>query len=447
MVIKFFQNLISSKRNLILMATGLIVFFVLAVLTVFLLFYRGDINLIVDHYPVTVQIDNREYQQTEDKTYRLQAGQRELSVSREGFVTERREFVVIRSEVSNLRIELEESVSPALIAEEEIWPVSKYRSDKIVYLDKNDKSFESVSLDNLQITTLTERNQGEITEVIFARDKSLVILKAKGLLRVNNFIDRSRVRGADFRGTSFVYPNQNEINLINTVVSGVETTWIFDWAVYNFGSVQPILLNPAVREIAWSPDASEIAYTYDDGQDKSLIVAKSDGTEWRRIIGDIGSLSNAHIYWSANSQNILLQDEPGQVFLVNLAANILEPLLEGDGFGRLKVSPENSEFMVVKDNELRLYDFDGNYRLLGGRVDINLVEWLDADRLVFVSDDTSLYLYNVREGGYEIISKLDISGLKMINRLKIFGDGAVWLIDERGAWAAKDYIEKSLIRE
>ena len=447
MAIKFFQNLISSKRNLIWMAASLVVVFVLAVLGIFMLFYRGDLNLSVSKYPVVVQINNREYEQTEDKTYRLQAGKHELAVSRSGFVTERREFGIARSETTNIGIDLELSISPVLIAERDIWPVSEYRDDKIVYFDKVDKSFKSVGLDSFQATTLTERNQGDIAETIFAEGKSLVLLKANGLLRVNNFTDRSREKGADFRGTSFVYPNQDEVNLINTAVKGLETTWIFDWAVYNFGSVQPILLNPAVRSIAWSPDATQIAYTYDDGQNQSLIVAKADGTEWRRIIGDIGNLSQAKIHWSADLNHLLLQDEAGQVFLINLAANTSEVLLEGEGLGQLKISPERSEFMIIKNAELRLYDFDGDYTLLGGRADIDLVEWLDADRIVFVSGDTSLYLYNVRKGSYEMISKIDISGLEMITRLKIFEDRAIWLIDKRGAWVAKDYIEKSLISE
>ena len=92
-------------------------------------------------------------------------------------------------------------------------------------------------------------------------------------------------------------------------------------------------------------------------------------------------------------------------------------------------------------------DFDGDYSLLGGRVDIDLVEWFDANRLVFVSSDTALFLYNVREGSYQVISKTDISGLDTITKIKIFGDGAIWLIDKKGAWAVKDYIEKSLLSE
>lgn len=93
---------------------------------------------------------------------------------------------------------------------------------------------------------------------------------------------------------------------------------------------------------SWSPDGQRIAFVADDGTDRKLFIAQADGTDRRQVASDPGI---REIAWSPDGSEILIvSDRPSLVFVSPDGASRrqveLPPTL-------LELSPARSEWSVI----------------------------------------------------------------------------------------------------
>ena len=98
---------------------------------------------------------------------------------------------------------------------------------------------------------------------------------------------------------------------------------------------------------SWSPDGKRIAFVADDGTDRGLFVAQSDGTDRRQVASDPGI---REVAWSPNGSEILIvSDRPSLVFVSPDGASRrqleLPPTL-------LELSPARSRWSVIFEDGL-----------------------------------------------------------------------------------------------
>lgn len=116
---------------------------------------------------------------------------------------------------------------------------------------------------------------------------------------------------------------------------------------------------------SWSPDGQRIAFVVDDGTDRGLFVAQADGTERRRVAKDRGI---REVAWSPDGSEILLvPDGPYLVFVSpdgasrrQVSQSKLSPVLgEGFALGRVVWSPDGSRIAIHQGELLVTMDRDG----------------------------------------------------------------------------------------
>ena len=114
---------------------------------------------------------------------------------------------------------------------------------------------------------------------------------------------------------------------------------------------------------SWSPDGQRIAFAADDGADQGLFIAQADGTEQRQVASDPGI---REVAWSPDGSEILLvSDRPYLVFVSPDGANRrqleLSPAL-GEGVAPRFVawSPDGSRIAIHNPGQVLVtMDRDG----------------------------------------------------------------------------------------
>ena len=133
--------------------------------------------------------------------------------------------------------------------------------------------------------------------------------------------------------------------------------YMFDFHKYDFVNQTETLFGNDIGSIAWSPDNSKIAYSYEPGDgERSIIFSGLDNTNMQRIVNltDYG-ITNPILRWSPDSEWLLVipqNDErsSNKIYLLNTYSREFKVITEDGNKLDAMFTPDNNQILFSSYN-------------------------------------------------------------------------------------------------
>ena len=218
-------------------------------------------------------------------------------------------------------------LSPVMIAEDGVaFPTLSVNEQSILFFNTTKNKLQQISLANNQISDILDETIAGVYDVTWSPTKDQAI------------IGTSKQEGGDY----------------------TKTIYLLDMAAK---TITP-LASSKIESVAWSPDGSQIAYTFMvDENNVDISTAKPDGSGWKNV-GQIKSLgAPISIMWAGNqikvfkpfynppeSYDLTDQEKQSVLYTINLSNNKTSPSNLGQT-ADLKYSPDGQFYVQSQEGD------------------------------------------------------------------------------------------------
>ncbi|MFH0912297.1 MAG: PEGA domain-containing protein [Patescibacteria group bacterium] len=283
---------------------GATVYFVLSQIG----FNQGKIKFTFDPEGVNVVLDQKLTKTgINSLTISLKAGEHLVQVNKEGYLDFEQSFSLNARETAEMQITLDPVPNMELVSEAAMAFPQLVRRDQLMgFWNASTSTFKAVDLATKTITDLFNAKAiPNLQKAVWSPNGIAIITKLSDIWRLTNMYDNRKVKGQ-------YIPLGDTPEQGPTMDNGVGT-WLFDSERTTTAGLQPVLLNENIRDVAFSPDGTQIIYFYEAANgEKSLIRADNiDGGSWVRLTSDVDA-NNPELIWLQDERWVLLLDDSGQ---------------------------------------------------------------------------------------------------------------------------------------
>lgn len=382
-------------------------------------FNQGTLNLTFEPVGVDVVIDGKfKKQSVSSLTIKLKSGSHSIQATKEGYLDFDRTIDITAKEQSDLNVALKPIPNIELIVEDTTKFVDLVRNGKaLVYLNSG-QGFVAIGL-----TEGTPDNSADIFQGKFNNLQSVkwspgdpaAIVKIENVFKLSNMADNRNVVG---RFIPFGESPKQGLPFNNGI-----STWLFSDALRTAKGWQPVLLNESIREVAFSPDGSQIIYFYEtaDGE-RSLVIAHPNGDEWERMLSQV-SADNPKLNWLNDDRYVLLFDDLGKTDRLLDITNqeLLEVMLDRVKNTQVYGSPDGSKILYIAQDggasKLAMWNIATQSQEKVFDAEAKAFVWQSDSNIIVAKSDNSLWRWdlNGNEKPVKFVSSLgDIVPQKLL---------------------------------
>ncbi len=168
-----------------------------------------------------------------------------------------------------------------------------------------------------------------------------------------------RLKETDFsRAISRIISNQEFRNIIRVIWAPTSTLAILEYkdefstrklALLDITSGSTTPLSENIKAVAWSKDATQIAYHWNDGVENAIFISSPDSKDRRKILPI--QLLSVNLFW-ISPDTILVAEKPtpeipSLIFTINIKTNETKMIFGNDRFGASVLpSPDGKKLLI-----------------------------------------------------------------------------------------------------
>ena len=357
----------------------------------------------------------------------LKVGKHTIIVDKDGFMPQEEIIEIGATDKSKeITFNLTEKAALAKILDKEVfYPTYNKATDSFFYFAKNETGgylLYEYDVANQKETALTSATISDIERVVWSPHFKEVVVKT-----INKKQDGS------------LFP------FLEKYGEGAKINWILSLDRADLVNVTVKNLDPAIKNVSFSPQGDKIVYYFQNDIERSLAVANNDGSEFERIVKLQSFEFDANVVWSPDSEEVAIFadkiDETGEkrsdVYLYSFSAKEVRKITDHDvsSFGAL-FSPDSKNILYSSGGSLWVYnkaeEGDGTSSDLRISADLDKCSWFNNEKVIAYSQEGKLLELNVN-GTQRVLDYKESSLPKEIKNILI-GSNKIFIVAKDGIY-------------